>query len=268
MKTFTIRLLILFIIFALNSCEKVIELELKDTAQKTVVEAKISNNLGGNYVLLSKSSNFYELNDFEVITNATVTIYDNTGKTYILSEKEAGFYQNDTLIGEAQKTYFLKIVLNDKTITSKSFMPNTIIIDSLTSEKVENPFGGGGEGNIPRYKVSCNFTDPANTVNFYRLKTYVNGFDGNDIYVFDDALFNGSSISMPIRMEHFTNGDTIDMELISIDRANYEYYRLLSENGMSSMSTSVGNPVSNVIGENVIGLFGANSIDKKRLIIE
>ncbi len=264
-------LLILFI--ALNSCEKVIDLELKDAKQQIVVDANIYNGVGNNVVILTKSGNFYESNNFETVKNANVIITNNLGDSYILNEISDGIYYNDTLNGQFLTNYKINILAEGKTITSNSTMPNLVSIDSITYKKIDDGFGGGpgsgGQGGGEAfYKVYINFTDPANESNYYRIKVTVNGQYINEINVVDDGLFNGLSTQFLLRMGGFVQGDTIDVDLISIDKANYEYYRLLNENDMGAMSTSVGNPVSNIKGEDVIGVFGANAVDSKSVTIE
>ena len=265
-------LVILFV--ALNSCEKVIDLELKDAKQQIVVDANIYNGAGNNVVILTKSGNFYESNDFETVKNASVIITSNTGETYVLREIENGIYNNDTLNGLTLTKYSLNISVGGKTISSNSTMPTLVPLDSISVELSDGFAGGGsgGGGGHPSddvfYKLFINFTDPANEQNYYRIKTIVNGFEIPDIGVIDDGLFNGLTTKLPINIGGFTLGDVVSVNLISIDKANYEYYRLLGENDMSAMTTSAGNPVSNVKGEDVIGVFGANAFDSKSVTIE
>ena len=266
-------LVILFV--ALNSCEKVIDLELKDAKQQIVVDANIYNGEGNNVVFLTKSGNFYESNDFETVKNANVIITNNTGETYVLSEDEDGVYYNDTLDGIALTKYNLKISVEGKSISSNSTMPTLVALDSISVELSDGFVGGGGGGGgggAPSddvfYKLFINFKDPVNEQNYYRIKTRVNGFEIPDIYVIDDGLFNGLITRLPLGIDGFTEGDVVSVDLMSIDKANYEYYRLLGENDMSAMTTSAGNPVSNVKGEDVIGIFGANAFDSKSVTIE
>lgn len=256
----------------LSSCEKVIEIDLKDAKQQIVVEANIYNGKGNNFVKITKSGSFYESNAFETVNAANVLVTNTSGQSYVLTEIGDGIYHNDTLDGVFLNEYKLNILSEGKTITSISTMPNLIKIDSLSSEAIEGAGGGpgsGGNGSADKinYKVYIHFTDPINESNYYRIKLTYNDKYIPDIFVIDDALFNGLSTQLPVRMG-FIKGDKIKLELLSIDKSYYEYYRLLSENDMGAMSTSVGNPVSNVIGEDVIGAFGAIAIDSDSLILE
>lgn len=261
---------IIILLVALNSCEKVIDLELKDAKQQIVVDANIYNGAGNNLVKLTKSSNFYDSNNFETIKGANVIVTSSTGEIYVLKEIEDGVYNNYALDGTILTKYDLNISFDGKTITSSSTMPELISLDSLTTE-INDGFGGPGGGQSDKdtlYKVFVNFTDPINEKNYYRIKVWINGFCTNNIYVIDDELFNGIATEMPLRNEWFVKGDVVTVNLISIDKANYEYYRLLDENDMGATTTSVGNPVSNVNGEDVIGVFGASAYDSKTITIK
>ena len=266
MKTIYI---LLFLISSLifTSCEKVIDLKLKDASQKIVVEANIYSGEGNNFVQLTKSGNFYESNDFETINNASIIVTDNSGNSYTFNAISDGLYQNDTLNGIELTEYSLSIKADGKTITSKSVMPKLVPIDSV-SVVLEDGGGFGGSGKKFNYRLFCNFKDPVNEENYYRIKVFINGEFYQDINIFDDALFNGKDARMPLRIWVVKPGDIVEVQLISLDRANYEYFRLLAKNGMGAMSTSVGNPVSNVTGDDVIGVFGAYAVDKETVLIK
>jgi len=275
MKTLYKISVLVVLLTILNSCEKVIELDLKDAKQQIVVDANINNGEGNNLVILTKSGSFYESNDFETVKNASVIITKSTGESYVLEEVEDGVYNNDTLNGQFLSNYELNILAEGKTITSSSIMPKLVIIDSISVEVIDDDFGGGGgpgsgpgEVSQKSYMLFVNFTDDINEKNYYRIKVTVNNEYIPDIFVLDDGLFNGLSTKLPLHMGGFFPGDIVTVELLSIDKANYEYYRLLAENDMGAMSTSVGNPVSNVDGEDVIGVFGAVAVDSETIILE
>ena len=72
-----INLFSLFCILALCSCEKVIDLELKESDIKYVVEGVITNEPGSCKVYISQSRQFDEENQFPPVSGAVVTIKDN-----------------------------------------------------------------------------------------------------------------------------------------------------------------------------------------------
>lgn len=265
--------------FLFLSCEKVIDLELKDSRPQIVVEGKLNNQKGHNYIILSRSGNFYDSNDFEKISNAIVSINDQEGRSYSLDEIEPGVYTDSTLTGQENNTYNLNIRVENQTITAHSTMPVLVPIDSLSVEIKDvgpggGPNGGGPNGGEePTYRLYCHFTDPAEVKNYYMLKASYSYSSPNgeetytESFITNDDLFNGKSAKLGFRNFSVFKGDTLQVQLFSIDRANYEYYRLLEVNDMGAMSTSIGNPTSNVEGTDVIGVFGANAVDAKTIIV-
>ena len=146
MKTIYKISIIVVLATIFNSCEKVIDLELKDAKQQIVVEANIYNGTGNNYVTLTKTGSFYESNDFETVKNANIIITNNLGESYILDEVAEGVYNNDSLDGQYLNNYKLNISAEGKTFTSSSVMPNLVTIDSISVEIIEGGFGGPGGG--------------------------------------------------------------------------------------------------------------------------
>ncbi len=275
MKTKYIIIILLASIL-LSSCEKVIELDLKDADVQTVVEAQVNNGLGNNYVILSKSGSYYDSNDFEMIKNAQVQITNSDGNSYSLYEIHDGYYQNSNLNGQVLSEYKLEINNGGETIISNSIMSHIVPIDSVSYEYKENrsvdgPGPGSGEkpgGGEKNYRVYVHFQDPADENNFYRFKTHLINNKYEDSFIMNDDMFDGKATKIPLRNVYVFTGDTLIVELYHIDRANYEYFKVLEDNGMSAFSTSVGNPVSNVEGKDVIGIFGANALDIDTLIIK
>lgn len=268
-----IKIIISLFIFSvlLFSCEKVIELDLNDAETKLVVEAQLNNGEGENYVILSKSGSFYESNDFLMVKDAKVTINDNDGNSYELTEVEDGVYYNALLDGQFLTKYSLKIESENETYTAQSTMPNLVTIDSIALEikQGNGPGGGGGGGSDEEsFRISCHFQDPANVDNYYKLSIRNMVTGESEFTIYNDDYFDGRDADLPIRGASVFSGDSLVVELHSLDKANYEFFKLLESNGMSAFSTSVGNPTPNIDGKDVFGIFGATAVDRKPLIIE
>jgi len=267
MKTikYIISLLVIGIFFM--SCEKVIELELNDAETKLVVEAQLSNGEGENYVILSKSGSFYETNDFIMVKDAEVSIQDHEGHLFDLEEVQDGVYYHANLDGEFLNKYTLKIDAENKTYTAFSTMPPLVKIDSIAVE-IREGNGPGGGPDEESFRINCHFQDPPNVDNYYKLRILNVVTGESEFTIYNDDYFDGKDAELPIRGASVFSGDSLVVELHSLDKANYEYFKLLESNGMSAFSTSVGNPTSNIEGEHVIGIFGATAVDRKPLIIE
>lgn len=259
--------LLIFSVFII-SCEKVIELELSDAETKLVVEAQLNNGAGENYVILSKSGSFYETSDFLMVKDAKVTINDNNGNSYELTEVKDGVYYNALLDGQFSTKYSLKIESENEIYTAQSTMPELVTIDSIAVEIRQGNGPGGGNGEEEKFRINCHFQDPANVDNYYKLSIRNIQTGESEFTIYNDDFFDGRDADLPIRGASVFSGDSLVVELHSLDKANYEFFKLLESNGMSAFSTSVGNPTANIDGEDVFGIFGATAVDKKPLIID
>jgi len=249
------------------SCEKVIEIDIKDAEIQTVVEAYVNSTQGDNLVILSKSANFYEANQFPMIKGASVIISTTEGN-FKLNEIEDGIYQHSELGELSNSNYTLTINIDGQVISSESKMPDLVPIDSISYVKNTDDSMGGGpndEGEEEYYKLYVHFHDPANILNYYKIRVNSLYYQYTETFIVNDALFDGRDAKLLLQTAYA--GDTVVVDLISIDKQNYEYFRLIEANDMGAFTTSIGNPVSNVLGENVIGVFGANAISTGAVII-
>jgi len=258
----TKTLLIGLVLLVFISCEKEIDLDLEEYRELYVVEAVVNDSLGDNYVLLSKTRPYKSNESAEMISNATVQIKDNLGNTHVLYETSSGHYTDSTLQGVANRTYFLVVNVNGKTITAKSEMNTRVAIDSLSVE--ENLEAFWEDPDVPEYSVLCHFTDPANEVNFYRIKAFLEGEQQDGFITLDDDLIKGKSTRYPVFGSTFYKNDLVTIQFLTIDRVNYQYFTALA----SSQDGSVpGNPITNLEGEDVVGYFAAYAKSEKSIVV-
>ena len=103
-------------------------------------------------------------------------------------------------------------------------------------------------------------------LDFYQIKGWINDTLIDIAYLFDDQYYTGT-ITAPLWQAEIERGDTIHVELISMDEANYEYlYTLDSSNDEGGFSAAPANPRSNLEG-NALGYFGAFTTDTLSIII-
>jgi hypothetical protein len=155
-----------------TSCKKVIDLDLKNSEPKFVIEGVVTNEPGTARVLISMSKNFNESNQFEGVSGAIVKISDN-GTDFTLSESSPGIYQNVSINGTPGHVYQLYVEVDGKIFTATSTMPQPVLLDTLYIST--GPFG--------QFKFpTIAFTDPGGIDNGYRFVQYLNG-------VKDPAIF-------------------------------------------------------------------------------
>lgn len=125
-----LRVFIICIFFILSACRKVIDLKLKSSDIKYVVEAVISNEPGSCRVFVSKSKPFNQDNQFENVSGALIQVTDN-GQVYNLEEKQPGIYENIIINGTPGHIYELSVRINNNVFTGTCAMPQKVRMDSL-----------------------------------------------------------------------------------------------------------------------------------------
>lgn len=259
----TINLILTATTFILVSCEKVIELELRDEDKKVVVEGYISNDSTRNFVKLSMSGNFYQKTGFESIAGAIVTLNDESGTSYTVTELSGGIYSYNDLMPTAGKKYNLTIQADKKIITSENYFPSFTPIDSLSYE-FQKATGFSDEG----FSVSCHFKDKGDEVNYYRFKLYKNDSLFDDLFYMNDQFNDGIAGRYAFWQKAFQLTDTIKVDMISIDKATFNYLNGVNEiGGGNGESAAPGNPATNLKGD-ALGIFSTYNVDTKFIIIK
>ncbi len=264
----------------ISSCEDVIELELKNSASRLVVESLITDNSQPVTVKLSKSADYYSESEMPLVSGALVIINDNNQIIDTLIESDAGIYRSSKIKGIPGHLYQLTIVAENLTVTGTSVMPQEVKLDSLDYEWGENPHSEG-------YMVNLRFNDPAGILNYYRIKIDINGKPykdietGNEIILQTDKIWDGKEVHIPVKQGggFFEIGDTVTVNFANLNKSTFDYYSTLKAalatgNSIMSVGKSMmqgsaapANPV-NTFSEDVLGYFGAASVSSKTIIIK
>jgi len=257
--------------FIFMSCEKVIDVDLKDAEPKLVIEANITSEPGPYTVYLSKSGSYFDYSSLERVGGGEVVITDEYGTSEILNEVSIGIYQTINIQGLENTNYSIQVVSEGETYTAEEYLPNKVEIDTMYYEKDE-PGSFGNDANMVTYSIYCVFTDPGETVDYYRFKIYTNGLleeAGFGTYlVTDDELFNG--ITFPVRFagREVVSGDTVRIELQTTGFNTYEYFRTLNDAiSGGGMGSTPYNPITN-LDNDALGYFGAYNNSAQEVIIQ
>lgn len=253
------------VLLSLCSCNKVIELKLRDTETKYVIEGIITNEPGVCKVYLTQTKNFNEDNQFEKISGATVKVKDNGAETK-LAETQPGVYETNLINGTPGHVYRLSVVVNNQTFTATSTMPQPVLMDTLYVSR--GPFG--------QFKfATVGYTDPRNVNNGYRFVQYVNGVKEPTIFWENDEFTDGERIIMMLDASadeeddprNIKTGDHVTVEMQCLDEPVYRYwYTLRSGGGDGDGDTAApANPITNIEG-GAIGYFSAHTVNRKTVI--
>jgi hypothetical protein len=253
------------------SCQKVVSIDLNNANPQMVAEAIVTSAPGPYTVTLSKSGDYFTPSlSFPPVTHALVTIADNAGATDTLKETSQGTYHTSALHGTQGRTYALRIIAEGKEYDAVSTMPASVPIDTLVAFHTRE-----SDGDLV-YNLYVIFKDPPEPGNYYRMNLRVSvpispdSIDGRRYHLYDDKLSNGNEAAVRIRMRnHFSTGDTVWVDLLSIDKASYDYFNTLNNiltSDRSPTSLAPANPNTNLTN-GALGYFAAYSISSRMIIL-
>ncbi len=257
----------LVFMMGLMSCEKVIDVSIKDAGQKYVIEAVVSDQAEGNFVKITTTQNLSDNNTFPGVGNADVKIADNDGNTFILNEKEAGIYKHNSFSGAIGKTYTLTVDIGGEIFKAVSTMPSKVKMDTLFITE-EFLFGD------VRKSANLVYRDPSGERNYYRFIQFINGRRFNQIFISNDEYTNGNRVTEKLRSpsdnedDKIASGDTITVHALCIDKANNDYWTSYLTAGATggSSTASPANPKTNIQG-GALGYFSAHTVQVLETVV-
>jgi hypothetical protein len=247
------------------ACKKVIDIKVKESDTKYVIEGIITNEPGSARVLLSRTNPFYADNNFPAVSGAVVRISDN-GTEHTLTETAPGVYTNSFLTGVTGHQYQLLVSVGGQNFSAGCTMPQPVLLDTLYV--APGPFG--------QFKfATIAYTDPSGINNGYRFVQYVNGTKDPRIFWENDEFTDGQEVVIQLDTgvdekddpRNINSGEEVTIEMFSLDEAIYKYwYSLHSGGGYGSSNTAApANPLTNISG-GALGYFSAHTIDRETII--
>lgn len=278
----------LLLLGSLLSCEKDIDIDLKESEPRLVVDGSIENGTAP-FITLNWSLDYFGKISPQILLSsfvrrAEVAIIE-ANRSYRLREDSiaAGpgaflyFYTTDSLKGKLNTRYQLNIQAEGQTYTSATTIPLiTRQIDSLWWEKAPLI------DDTNRVRMMIRATDKPGFGDYIRYFTKTNSqpfFPGFNS-VFDDQFIDGKTYTIQVDRGlnknadnsdedlYFTRGDTATLKLCNIDRATYDFWRTFEFNFQS-----IGNPFSSPtktlgnISNGALGYFGGYAAQYRTLII-
>jgi len=244
---------------------------LNKASPHLVIEGVVTDQTGPYSVSLSMTGDYFEPSlYFPTVSGALVILTNDIGIRDTLKELLNGIYESSKLQGTSGRTYSMAVVTGGKEYDATSFMPAKTVIDSLYSLPRRALDGDKG------YDIYVMFKDPPELGNYYRINAQSSSLipsdsiDGKRYRLFTDKLTNGNEMAVRIRAGRNVNaGDTITIDLLSIDKAAYDYFNTLSNilsSDRSPTSLSPANPITNISG-GALGYFAAYTIDSKKIVL-
>jgi len=244
-----------------TSCEEIITIDLNSADPKIVIEGIVTDQPGPYTVTITKTTDYYNPGSYPTVSGAQVSITDDHGFSEQLHETKDGIYQTVNLQGTSGRTYSLTVIADGQTYRAVSSMPQPTEIDSLFYVKSE---GGVRHKDKEGYDLILRFTDEPGVEDFKRIKVFRNGNLQDGYFLYNGRLSDGNKIEYDRIHADFELNDFVFVELLSIDKATYEYYSTLSNATASSSGNKIqtkipANPNNNLSGD-ALGYFGAFTV--------
>ena len=261
-----IYLIFSLLVISITSCQKVIELDLKESEVFYVIEGTVNKDSLEHFIYISESKKFSSDNVFTLVENAIVTLSDDINNSEILTMVSPGIYKSSSILGEEGRTYTLSVQIGEQTFVSTSVMPSQV--EFLDIIFINDEFTGGGS------KIAIpSRLDPLGIANSYKFDVQVSRFKDNEgwvrdsaIIIQDDEFSDGLYSQQPIfgTLGSFLPKDTCRITMMCIDENVYKYFYSLSLN--TGGAASPANPISN-ISNGALGYFSAQTKQTLEVVV-
>jgi hypothetical protein len=226
------------LVFLFTACQKEIKVNLNEADPRVVIEANYNATDSLVTVKVTKTVSFFDAYDEQLVASALITIKDENGNESLVPFVGDGMYVLQGLAPVMGATYTLKVVVDGVSYESKSkLMPTLQLLPSKLEFQQASFFQEEG------YQIYFRFQDFPGLGNCYKLIPTYDGvrYDKFQEYSMgNDKLTDGNLVERPL-FDKFQLGDTVILEMQSINEAIYNYYHQLSSS-TSAFNAAVGNP--------------------------
>jgi hypothetical protein len=266
------------LILTLLACEKQVVLDLADQAGTyLVVEANITNESRQQWIRLSYTTSYYDVNQGEPASDAVVRIIgENHEYNFLEYQKDSmpGYYFNNGIgLTLTNETYELIIEHQGRTYTATSELKTVPELDSITVQM--SVFSELGFSPDIFYQVLAHFEESDEKENFYLFNLYLNrrlrtvrATDKETLSnQFLDKYVSWAAVS--INEKELTPGDTLTLEIRSISRENFDFYNIFFVQTSLSGNPFAGAPPANIptnLSEGAKGFFQISAVNRQSVI--
>lgn len=246
-------LLFLLIVTWVYSCKEQDDFTRKDFKPHFVVEGWIENG-DFPHVILTHNVPFFttldsaQLNEL-IIRYAKITVSDGQKTEVLTTTKDDNYfpsfiYKGYTLKGESGKTYTLKIEYAGNILTSTTYIPKPVPLDSIWFSPREKS----------KLQLALNIKDDIAEKNYYKIYTKLGSeklFVPTLLSNQDDKYFSGKEIvlqvnrgsenNLTIKNEpYFNRGDTVLVKFSSIPKEGFDFWSNVQDEVLNSVNPLVG----------------------------
>lgn len=266
-------ILLLLAAYLCSQCETPIDLDLEQHAPQYVVEGLITDQMGPQFIKITKTVAFNSTAPAERVNDAVVSLIDDLGNRYDFTKTIDGVYEADTpFAGSAGRTYQLDIAVEGQHFSASETLPAVAAIDSI-AYRINEEERDKADVETQFYEVLLYMNEPQATQDQYLAKFYRNGSqensEGEEVFYFDDELL-ASQIRGLAAPYFYAQQDTFRFEMYSLTPKAFRYYFELDNNINNDGGVFSGTPaniLTNLEG-GAIGYFQTSSVVSAEVIIE
>ncbi|MBL7851019.1 MAG: DUF4249 domain-containing protein [Cyclobacteriaceae bacterium] len=276
MKTIATFLLASAILFA---CEETVELDIRQTPTKVVIEGLVTNQVGRQYVRLTRSASFYESGPTPRVSHAQVTVTDDLGQVvpFVHNPRNypdsIGYYvPQSPFTGSIGRSYTLTVRVDEHVYSAVDRMSPAMELDSLVPAADPRP----SERDMKKgrtFQVLVFGKEPGTTKDYYLINVYRNDTlvyePRRGAFTVDDQTLSEKIQGVPAPV-NFRPHDRAVVECLSLSREAFQYYE-----GLAKLTTGSGgmfdsppsNPPSN-LSNGALGFFQASAVTRVATMVE
>jgi hypothetical protein len=258
----------------LQSCTKVVEVDLETAEPKLVIDASIDwvKGTAGNEqkIKLTTTTGYYS-KVFPTVSGADIVVTNSANIVFSFIENPGtGEYSCADFHPVIGETYTLKVVLNGETYTATE---TCMGVPEIGDNVEQNNTGGFGGDEI---EIKYEYQDNGDEENYYlhRILSPVSTFP--DYKAEDDEKNQGNLMQEYFSDEDLKAGDLINIRLYGISRRYYDYFRKLlaaSGSGNGPFQTTPGSVRGNIINQThfenyAYGYFRLSEVDVKEYTVK
>ncbi len=278
---FNLIILVLALIAGITACEKDVILDLADIEGKyVIVEANLIDDGSRQWIRLTRSSSYYDVNTGNAEQNAFVIVQGNNQSwdfTELHPDSLPGYYFNSHISSAlTETTYELMIETADnQTFFAQSEFRPVPVLDSVTVKL--NPFSELNFFDTAVYDVIAHFADLPGDGDHYLFNLYINNklrtLRPTDKEPMSDVNLDeySSYAVLNLNENDIAPGDTLTLEMRSISKENFDFYGVFFFQTDLSGNPFAGAPPANIptnLSEGGRGFFQVSSVNRKMIIFQ
>lgn len=244
-------------------CQKEINVDLNEASPKLVIEANYIATDSLVRVKVSYTGNYFDAYSSNLVNNAVISIKASNGASVSVPFIGNGMYELANYAPTYGAIYTIQVLHEGIAYEASSLLMPTMDFTPASYEyQDETLFSEAG------YWVTYRFQDPPGIGNCFKIIETYNDTTYNKFGEFrfgDDKNTDGNIRELKI-YEAFAIGDTIELELQSINQSVFNYYDQLSTN-TSAFTAAQGNPDYYWTNE-ALGYFSAYGYKKQQIVIQ